>query len=116
MFFFVKFSPIGTGFIVNPVGKECFRPSELRKGGDITEQYVKIAILENEFEAQVLQQILQEREVEHYLKSFHDIAYDGLFQSSHGWGAIFAPKKYECEITEVIAEIRHQRPGGSFAD
>jgi len=59
------------------------------------EQYSKIAILENEFEAQILQSILEEREIPHYLKSFHDIAYDGLFQRSMGWGVIFAPQEYE---------------------
>ena len=72
------------------------------------EQYSKIAILENEFEAQILQSILEEREIPHYLKSFHDIAYDGLFQRSMGWGAIFAMKEYENEIIEIIWDIRKE--------
>lgn len=65
-----------------------------------------IAVLENEFEAQLLQAILTERNIEHYFKSFYDIAYDGLFQKSHGWGMVLAPKECEQEILEVIAAIR----------
>lgn len=70
------------------------------------EHYKKIAVLENEFEAQLLQSVLDEREIDHYLKSFHDIAYDGLFQKSFGWGAIFAPEAYETEILEILEDIR----------
>jgi hypothetical protein len=73
------------------------------------EQYAKIATLENVFEAQILQSILSERGIEHYLKSFYDVAYDGLFQRSLGWGAIFAPEAYEKEILEIIEDIRKQQ-------
>ncbi len=70
------------------------------------QSFTKIATLENEFEAQLLQAILDERKIEHYLKSFYDIAYDGLFQKSHGWGIVFAPAQYESEILEMIEDIR----------
>ena len=72
------------------------------------ENYKKITILENEFEAQILQSILTERGITHYIKSFYDIAYDGLFQRSGGWGAIFAAEQDEAEIIEVLAAIRSQ--------
>ena len=72
------------------------------------EQFQKIAILENEFEAQILKSILTERGIEHYIKSFYDIAYDGLFQKSSGWGAIFAANQDEAAILEALAAIRNE--------
>lgn len=72
------------------------------------ENFQKIAILENEFEAQLLKSILIEREIAHYIKSFYDIAYDGLFQKSNGWGAVFAAAQDEAEIIRVLFEIRIQ--------
>ncbi len=71
------------------------------------ERFARIAILYNEFEAQVLQSMLDEREIEYYVKSFYDAAYDGLFQKSQGWGVVFAPRKFEREIMGVIEDIRN---------
>ncbi|SCM82913.1 conserved hypothetical protein [uncultured Sporomusa sp.] len=69
-------------------------------------EYIRIATIEDEFEAQILASILAERQIKHYLKSFHDSAYDGLFQKNYGWGALFAPKDNEQEILEIIEDIR----------
>lgn len=71
-------------------------------------QYSRIAILENEFEAQILKSILEERQIPHYIKSFYDIAYDGLFQRSQGWGAVFAAEQYKEEIEHIIDDIRSE--------
>ena len=70
------------------------------------EQYHRIAILENEFEAQILQSILEEQGIPHYFKSFYDLAYDGLFQRNLGWAAVFSPAEYEQEILMIIKSIR----------
>jgi len=70
--------------------------------------YLKIAVIENEFEAQLLQSILDDRGIAYYVRSYYDIAYDGLFQKSKGWGAVFAPKEYEKLIVETLEEIRIQ--------
>lgn len=72
------------------------------------EQHTKIAILENEFEAQILKSLLEEQDIDYYFKTYYDTAYDGLFQRSNGWGAVYAPKKYEKVILELIDDIRRQ--------
>lgn len=69
-------------------------------------EYVRIATVEDEFEAQILQSILEERQLKFYIKSFHDSAYDGLFQMNFGWGALFGAKENEKEILEIIDDIR----------
>ncbi|MDT8903073.1 hypothetical protein [Anaeroselena agilis] len=72
------------------------------------ESYEKIAVVENQFEAQLLGEILAERRIPHVLKSYHDVAYDGLFQTQKGWGAVYAPPEHRAEIEEIIASLRER--------
>jgi hypothetical protein len=69
-------------------------------------EYVVVAVLANEFEARLLEAVLQDREIPHRLRSYHDIAYDGLFQASLGWGAIYATASNREEILDILADIR----------
>jgi hypothetical protein len=55
------------------------------------EAFVRVAILENGIEAQLLGAILTERDLPHRINSFYDTAYDGLFQMQRGWGEVYAP-------------------------
>jgi hypothetical protein len=70
------------------------------------EDYIKIAILDNEVEARLIESILKEREIPHMLRSYHDTAYDGLFQTQKGWGELRAPKSHEDEILDIIDDVR----------
>jgi hypothetical protein len=36
------------------------------------------------------------------IRSFHDSAYDGLFQTQMGWGALVADEELEEEILKLI--------------
>ena len=71
-------------------------------------ELVKVAELENEFEAQILAGVLTERNIPHLLKSYYDSAYDGLFQGQKGWGAVLAPEDFRAEIKEIIDSLRKQ--------
>ncbi|MCG6880053.1 MAG: hypothetical protein LJE96_13020 [Deltaproteobacteria bacterium] len=70
------------------------------------EDYKKAVVLENQFEAQLLASILVEREIPHRLRSYHDTAFDGLFQTQKGWGYVSAPEGYHLEIKEIIEDLR----------
>ena len=74
----------------------------------ITNEFVKIASLESLVEAQVLESILTDQHIPYRIRSFHDTAYDGLFQLQKGWGDLYAPASYEAEITEILTGIRTQ--------
>jgi hypothetical protein len=71
-----------------------------------SERFVKIATLENLMEAQILEDVLGERNIPFRIRSFHDTAYDGLFQLQKGWGEVYAPAGHEMEIKGVIEGIR----------
>lgn len=82
------------------------------------EDYIKVATLDNEIEARLLESILNERDIPHRLRSYHDTAYDGLFQAQKGWGTINAPESYLDEIAEIISDVRKEAegPGENVSD
>ena len=69
------------------------------------ENYKKIAILDNQFEAQMLESILKERGIPHLLKSYYDTAFDGLYQTQKGWGHISSPDQYSKEIKDILSDL-----------
>jgi len=70
------------------------------------EAYVKVDILESEIEAQLLDSILNERNIPHHIQPYHDTAYDGLFQTHKGWGQVSCPRLWSEEIGLILSEIR----------
>jgi len=69
------------------------------------DEYKKIVVLDNEIEAQLMDSILTERNIPHRMKSYHDSAYDGIFQTQKGWGHIEAPLRYKGEIIAIHADL-----------
>ena len=69
-------------------------------------QFIKIAVLENAIEAQLIGSILGQRDIPHRLRSYYDTAYDALFQLQKGWGKLYAPQSYKQEILQVIEDVR----------
>ena len=70
------------------------------------QSFVNIAILDNIIEAQLVDSILKEHDIPHRIRSFHDTAYDGLFQFQMGWGALWAPVSFKAEILEILNDVR----------
>lgn len=65
----------------------------------------KILTIVSEAEAQLLAAALEERGIPHFIKSYHDTAYDGLFQTQMGWGHVEGPSEHRQEIEEVFRDI-----------
>jgi len=70
------------------------------------EDFSKAAILDNEIEARLLSSILDERGIQHILNSYHDTAYDGLFQAQKGWGDIRVLPESVAEVREILGDLR----------
>ena len=58
------------------------------------EVYVKVDILENEIEAQLLDSILNERNIPHHIQSYYDTVFDGLFQTQKRRGGMLVVPGY----------------------
>ena len=65
---------------------------------------------ENEAEANVIQSVLEEHGISAEIKSFHDTAYDGLFQSQYGWGVILVSETDFPEAQRIIEEWKRASP------
>ena len=68
--------------------------------------YVRIAILESIVEAQIMGPVMEEEGIPHRIRSYHDTAYDGLFQFQKGWGEISAPVSHKAHILRILDDIR----------
>lgn len=66
---------------------------------------VKILEFDNEFEAKRLSEILTEKNIPHFLRTYHDSAYDGLWQSLSNWGHIEAPEEFSEEIKLIYKDF-----------
>ena len=78
---------------------------------------VKIHTVENRFEADLLMQALREEHIPAMLRRFEETAYDGLFVTQMGWGAILVPGDYEAEgrnlIEDMLESLRESPPDTS---
>ena len=66
---------------------------------------VRILIIKNQVEASLLDEILKERDIPHIIKSYHDLAYDGLWQTPTAWGQLDAPQEFKEEILKLYKEM-----------
>jgi type III secretory pathway lipoprotein EscJ len=65
---------------------------------------------ENEAEANVIKSVLEEHGIYAEIRSFHDTAYDGLFQSQYGWGVIRVSEADFTEAQRIIEEWNNASP------
>jgi len=72
--------------------------------------FVKIALLDNAIEAQLVDSVLKDQDIPHMLRSYYDTAYDGLFQVQKGWGEVQAPAAFKETILEILESIRSEDP------
>jgi hypothetical protein len=74
----------------------------------------RIAVLNNEAEAERLDVELNNRRVPHAMSSFADSALDGLYQLGHGWGQVEAPSDCRITVLDILHDIRES--GSETAD
>ena len=73
--------------------------------GTDNDRYVRILILNNEIEAQLLDAALKERDIPHVLRSYHHLIYDGIFQTHKGWGQVDAPEEFKEDIVQIYEAL-----------
>ena len=66
----------------------------------------KIVVLENEFEAGLMEEVLKENDIPYVIQSYVNGPYDGIWKSQKGWGHIEADPKYREKIIELYKEIK----------
>lgn len=74
----------------------------------MTDRLCKILTIDNDAQAQALHEELNRLEIPHILRTYHDSAYDGLFQQSMGWGHIEAEPDYKDAICNAFDELEQR--------
>ena len=70
--------------------------------------YKKIVILDNEIEANIMEDVLKDRDIPFIIQSYHVPGYDGVFQFHMGWGHVESEERYEEEIVEIYNDIKKE--------
>lgn len=65
----------------------------------------RILELKNDQEARLLSEILHDEDIPHVVVSYHDSAYDGIFQTQQGWGHLEAPAEHEQTILDIYEDL-----------
>ena len=65
---------------------------------------------QNEAEAQAIAALLRDHGIIAEVRSFHDTAYDGLFQAKYGWGVIRVAEADFAAALEIVREWRRAAP------
>ena len=66
-------------------------------------------LLHNESEASLLHGILEEDGVPHLIRSYHDRAYDGLWQMQEGWGYVETSARFAGGVRALLELLRKNR-------
>jgi len=76
-----------------------------QRENEMSSNPVKILMFKNQVEALLLDEILTEKQIPHIIRTYHDSAYDGLWQTKTGWGHVEAPEEYADEIVGIYNEM-----------
>ena len=98
-----KCQECGTDFV-----RDSATTEHTAKESGETERMEKVAVLDNEVQAELMDGVLSGRGIPHIMQTYHDSALDGLFQAGKGWGVILAPASFKEEILTALADIRRQ--------
>lgn len=64
----------------------------------------------DEPEALVLKALLNQNGIDAYIVSFHDTAYNGLFQTQYGWGVIRVAETDYPKALKIVQEWKGSAP------
>jgi hypothetical protein len=65
----------------------------------------RLIILNNEVEARLLESVLTEKGIPHLIRSYKDLAYDGIYQFQQGWGHVEAPPEYMAQVRQIYDDL-----------
>jgi hypothetical protein len=80
---------------------------------DSHEHFVKVHTVENRFEADQIGEVLKQEGIRFWIKSYMDTAYDGIYVTSKGWGAVWVVAEREDEARSIIDDYLKSLPSES---
>ena len=69
------------------------------------EAFVPVKVAENAFEADRIRVVLEQEGFTVMVRSFHDTAYDGIYQAQKGWGYVEVPANERERAEKIVNEL-----------
>jgi len=69
------------------------------------EEFVPVKVAENAFEADRIRAVLEQEGFTVMVRSFHDTAYDGIYQAQKGWGYVEVPQNEKERAERIVSEL-----------
>jgi hypothetical protein len=69
------------------------------------DEFEKILDLNNEFEAENMEEMLKERNIPYGIVPVSDSAFGSIEILENGWGYLEAPPRFKAEILEIYADL-----------
>ena len=95
-----------TGCNVELVSSSDWEGIVKKRQSEDDEVFVNIKTLENQFEADVIKNILEENGIPVIVRSFRDSSFDGIYESQKGWGVVMVPDEFRKRANAVIKDIK----------
>ncbi len=70
--------------------------------------------LNNQFESDILIEILDDYNIPYAIIKHHSVVYDGIFENQFGWGYLEIEKQYENKVKELYNEFKNSE--GEYKD
>ncbi|MEW5724330.1 MAG: DUF2007 domain-containing protein [Thermodesulfobacteriota bacterium] len=67
---------------------------------------IRLTTLENRFEADLITNALEAEGINFVVRTFHDTAYDGLFETQKGYGLLLVEEEDRARAQTVVDDIR----------
>lgn len=77
--------------------------------------YEKLRTVQNRFEGELLAAALERSGVDFFLRTFEDTAYDGLFVTQEGWGAVWVAPE-DRQVAEDILQKFDEAYGRNYEE
>jgi len=88
------------------VSNEQMKIIMAERARDAKEVFIKVETIENQFEADVIKNALENEQIPVMVRGFHDTAYDGIYIPQKGWGIVLVPEEHKEKAREIIAALK----------
>ncbi len=86
------------------VSEGCWRDMASDKDALAKKVFRPVKIVENQFEADVVSDVLEKENIPVLIRSYMDTAYDGIFLPQKGWGTVNVPEDDVETAMKIIDE------------
>lgn len=77
---------------------------------------IRLTTLENQFETDLITHALDEEGIEYVVKTFHDTAYDGIYETVKGFAMLLVEESAEDRAREIVDELRASVEAGEIGE